>query len=98
MCGSSVYDLQRRFIGFLERIGPRKEAVPRGHGGVALYNPATFSRTILDFKAILFHSDPLAMYEAFRLPPAPGRGGLTAGGAADGAVRRARRGADPHRA
>ena len=61
----AVYNIQRQFIGFLERIGLREEAVPGGRGEVAFYNLAKFSQAISDFEAIHFHSRPVQKYESF---------------------------------
>lgn len=61
----SVYNIQRQFIGFLERIGLREDAVPDGRGEVAFYNLAKFSQAISDFEAIYFHSRPTQKYESF---------------------------------
>ena len=61
----SVYNIQRQFLGFLERIGLREEAVPDGRGEVVFYNLARFSQAISDFEAIHFHSRPVQKYESF---------------------------------
>jgi DNA helicase-2/ATP-dependent DNA helicase PcrA len=61
----AVYNLQRQFIGFLERIGLREETVPDGRGEVVFYNLAKFSQAISDFETIHFHSDPVRKYGAF---------------------------------
>lgn len=61
----SVYNIQRQFIGFLERIELREENVPGGRGEVAFYNLAKFSQAISDFEAIYFHSRPVQKYESF---------------------------------
>lgn len=61
----SVYNIQRQFIGFLERIGLREETVPNGRGEVVFYNLAKFSQAISDFEAIHFHSRPVQKYESF---------------------------------
>lgn len=61
----SVYNIQRQFIGFLERIGLREEVVPDGRGEVVFYNLAKFSQAISDFEAIYFHSRPTQKYESF---------------------------------
>lgn len=61
----SVYNIQRQFIGFLERIGLREGAVPGERGEVAFYNLAKFSQAISDFEAIYFHSRPVQKYESF---------------------------------
>ncbi|RUW61853.1 ATP-dependent DNA helicase [Mesorhizobium sp. M7A.F.Ca.US.008.03.1.1] len=61
----SVYNIQRQFIGFLERIGLREEIIPGGRGEVTFYNLAKFSQAISDFEAIYFHSRPVAKYESF---------------------------------
>lgn len=61
----SVYNIQRQFIGFLERIGLREEVIPNGRGEVVFYNLAKFSQAISDFEAIYFHSRPVQKYESF---------------------------------
>jgi DNA helicase-2/ATP-dependent DNA helicase PcrA len=61
----SVYNIQRQFIGFLERIGLREERVPGARGPVVFYNLAKFSQAISDFEAIYFHSRPVQKYESF---------------------------------
>jgi len=61
----SVYNIQRQFIGFLERIGLREQTVPNGRGDVVFYNLAKFSQAISDFEAIYFHSRPVQKYESF---------------------------------
>ncbi|MCW8087652.1 ATP-dependent helicase [Sabulicella glaciei] len=61
----SVYNIQRQFIGFLERLRIREEAVPGGRGEVVFYNLAKFSQAISDFEAIYFHSRPVQKYESF---------------------------------
>lgn len=61
----AVYSIQRQFMGFLERIGLREEAVPRGRGEIAFYNLAKFSQAISDFETIHFHSKPTEKYVSF---------------------------------
>lgn len=61
----AVYNIQRQFIGFLERIGLREAAVPNGRGEVVFYNLAKFSQAISDFEAIHFHSRPTQKYDSF---------------------------------
>jgi len=61
----SVYNIQRQFIGFLERLALREEDVPDGHGEVVFYNLAKFSQAISDFETIYFHSKPVQKYESF---------------------------------
>lgn len=61
----SVYNIQRQFIGFLERIGLHEEAVPNGRAEVVFYNLAKFSQAISDFETIYFHSRPVQKYESF---------------------------------
>ncbi|MER9893773.1 ATP-dependent helicase [Mesorhizobium sp. M0119] len=61
----SVYNIQRQYIGFLERLGLREELVPGGRGEVVFYNLAKFSQAISDFEAIYFHSRPVQKYESF---------------------------------
>jgi DNA helicase-2/ATP-dependent DNA helicase PcrA len=61
----SVYNIQRQFIGFLEQLGLREEAVPNGRGPTVFYNLGKFSQAISDFESIYFHSRPLQKYESF---------------------------------
>jgi DNA helicase-2/ATP-dependent DNA helicase PcrA len=60
-----VYNLQRQFVAFLERIDLREEAVPGGRGEVVFYNLGKFSQAISDFESINFRSDPVKKYESF---------------------------------
>jgi DNA helicase-2/ATP-dependent DNA helicase PcrA len=60
-----VYNLQRQFMGFLERINLREEAVPGGRGEVVFYNLGKFSQAISDFESIHFRSDPVEKYSSF---------------------------------
>jgi ATP-dependent DNA helicase UvrD/PcrA len=61
----AVYNIQRQFIGFLENIEIREEAIPDGRGEVVFYNLAKFSQAISDFETIHFHSAPIRKYESF---------------------------------
>ena len=61
----SVYNIQRQFIGFLERIGLREQVVPNNRGEVVFYNLAKFSQAISDFEQIHFHSEPAQKYQSF---------------------------------
>ena len=61
----SVYNIQRQFIGFLERIGLREEHVPGSRGPLVFYNLGKFSQAISDFETIYFHSRPVQKYELF---------------------------------
>lgn len=61
----AVYNLQRQFMAFLEKIGIREEAVPGERGEVVFYNLGKFSQAISDFESIHFHSNPLAKYASF---------------------------------
>lgn len=65
----AVYNIQRQFIGFLERIGLREEMVPGGRGEIVFYNLAKFSQAISDFESIHFHSRPVQKYRVFRRVP-----------------------------
>jgi hypothetical protein len=58
----SVYNIQRQFIGFLERIGLREELVPNGRGPLVFYNLGKFSQAISDFETIYFHSRPESLF------------------------------------
>lgn len=60
-----VYNLQRQFMAFLERIDLREEAIPGGRGEVVFYNLGKFSQAISDFESIHFHSKPTDKYESF---------------------------------
>lgn len=60
-----VYNLQRRFIWFLEDAGLREERVPGGRGEVVFYNLGKFSQVISDFESINFHSKPGEKYASF---------------------------------
>ncbi|NDD13219.1 MAG: ATP-dependent helicase, partial [Betaproteobacteria bacterium] len=60
-----VYNLQRQFLGFIERLELREETVPGGRGEVVFYNLGKFSQAISDFESINFHSKPLDKYESF---------------------------------
>lgn len=59
------YNLQRRFLAFLEEAGLREERVPNGRGEVVFYNLGKFSQLISDFESIHFHSNPSEKYESF---------------------------------
>lgn len=61
----SVYNIQRQFMSFLQRIGLCEENVPNGRGELAFYNLAKFSQLISDFESINFHSNPIRKYETF---------------------------------
>lgn len=61
----SVYNIQRQFIGFLEKIGLREDRVPENRGEIVFYNLAKFSQAISDFEAIYFHSRPVQKYQSF---------------------------------
>ena len=61
----AVYNIQRQFIRFLERIGLREEMVPGGRREIVFYNLAKFSQAISDFESIHFHSRPVQKYEFF---------------------------------
>jgi len=60
-----VYNLQRQFVAFLEKIGLREENVPGGRGEVVFYNLGKFSQAISDFESIHFHSNPVDKYKSF---------------------------------
>ena len=60
-----VYNLQRRFMWFLEDAGLREERVPNGRGEVVFYNLGKFSQVISDFESINFHSNPPEKYASF---------------------------------
>lgn len=60
-----VYNLQRRFMWFLEDAGLREEKVPDGRGEVVFYNLGKFSQVISDFESINFHSNPPDKYASF---------------------------------
>jgi DNA helicase II / ATP-dependent DNA helicase PcrA len=60
-----VYNLQRQFMAFLEKIELREERVPGGRGEVVFYNLGKFSQAISDFESINFHSNPVEKYKTF---------------------------------
>ena len=60
-----VYNLQRQFVTFLEKIGIREENVPGGRSEIVFYNLGKFSQVISDFESIYFHSDPSEKYRSF---------------------------------
>jgi DNA helicase-2/ATP-dependent DNA helicase PcrA len=60
-----VYNLQRQFLEFLERLELREETIPNGRGEVVFYNLGKFSQAISDFESIHFHSKPLDKYDSF---------------------------------
>ncbi len=60
-----VYNLQRQFMAFLERMELHEEAVRGGRGEVVFYNLGKFSQAISDFETIHFHSNPVDKYETF---------------------------------
>ncbi len=61
----SVYNIQRQFAAFLERIALREENVPGHRGALVFYNLGKFSQAISDFETIHFHSRPVQKYESF---------------------------------
>lgn len=61
----SVYNIQRQFAAFLERIALREENVPGSRGPLVFYNLGKFSQAISDFETIHFHSRPVQKYESF---------------------------------
>jgi DNA helicase-2/ATP-dependent DNA helicase PcrA len=61
----SVYNLQRTFLRFLERIELREENVPGDRGELVYYNLGKFSQVISDYEQIHFKSDPQRKYEGF---------------------------------
>jgi hypothetical protein len=60
-----VYNLQRQYMAFLDRVGLREEQVPGGRGEVVFYNLGKFSQAISDFESIHFHSEPVEKYASF---------------------------------
>ncbi|MEX2375060.1 MAG: ATP-dependent DNA helicase [Dehalococcoidia bacterium] len=60
-----IYNLQRVFLDFLDRIALREETVPGGRGEVAYYNLGKFSQCISDYEAIHFRTEPRSKYESF---------------------------------
>lgn len=61
----SVYNLQRTFLRFLERVELREENVPNKRGELVYYNLGKFSQVISDYEQIHFKSDPQRKYEGF---------------------------------
>jgi DNA helicase-2/ATP-dependent DNA helicase PcrA len=62
-----VYNIQRVFLDFLERLKLREENVPGqpGRGELVFYQLGKFSQVISDFEQIYFNSSPKAKYESF---------------------------------
>jgi len=61
----SVYNLQRTFLRFLERLELREESVPGDRGEIVYYNLGKFSQVISDYEQVHFKSDPQRKYEGF---------------------------------
>ena len=67
----SSYSPQKTYMGFLERIELREEAIPshgegeRSRGEIVYYNLGKFSQVITDFETIHFHSEPASLYQTF---------------------------------
>jgi len=61
----SLYNLQRLFLDFLEKIGLQEDLVLAGRREIVYYNLGKFSQVISDFEQIHFHSDPKYKYETF---------------------------------
>lgn len=67
----SSYALQRTYMGFLEHISLREEAIPshgendRSRGEIVYYNLGKFSQVVTDFETIHFHSKPASLYQTF---------------------------------
>ncbi len=65
------YNLQRAYLGFLERVALREEEIDGGgrHGHtrseVVYYNLGKFSQIISDFEQIYFQTDPVEKYRSF---------------------------------
>jgi len=61
----SVYNLQRTYLGFMEKLELREECVPNGRGELVYYNLGKFSQVISDYEQINFHSDPERKHVGF---------------------------------
>lgn len=61
----ALYNLQRLFLDFLDRISLQENNIPEGRGEIVYYNLGKFSQVISDFEQINFHSDPQRKYETF---------------------------------
>lgn len=60
-----VYNLQRVFLDFLDRVALREETIPDGRGEVVYYNLGKFSQCISDYEEIHFRTEPRSKYESF---------------------------------
>ncbi|MBB6174860.1 DNA helicase-2/ATP-dependent DNA helicase PcrA [Nocardiopsis mwathae] len=62
-----VYNIQRVYLDFLERLNLREETVPgqRGRGELVFYQLGKFSQVISDFEQIYFNTSPAEKYESF---------------------------------
>lgn len=66
-----TFSLQHTYLGFLEQIELREEAIPgvaahdRARAEVVYYNLGKFSHVITDFEEINFQSMPASLYESF---------------------------------
>lgn len=62
-----VYNIQRVYLDFLEKLKLREENVPGapGRGELVFYQLGKFSQVISDFEQIYFNSAPKSKYESF---------------------------------
>jgi DNA helicase-2/ATP-dependent DNA helicase PcrA len=62
-----VYNIQRVYLDFLEKLKLREESVPGqpGRGELVFYQLGKFSQVISDFEQIYFNSSPKSKYESF---------------------------------
>lgn len=66
-----TFSLQHTYLGFLEKIELREEAIPgaaahdRARAEVVYYNLGKFSHVITDFEEIHFQSMPASLYQSF---------------------------------
>lgn len=62
-----VYNIQRVYLDFLEKLQLREESVPGnpGRGELVFYQLGKFSQVISDFEQIFFNSSPKSKYESF---------------------------------
>jgi DNA helicase-2/ATP-dependent DNA helicase PcrA len=66
-----TFSLQHTYVGFLERIALREDAVPgrgvheRNRGEIVYYNLGKFSQVITDFEEVHWQSQPQALYQSF---------------------------------
>jgi DNA helicase-2/ATP-dependent DNA helicase PcrA len=68
---ASTRSLQHTFLGFLEQLGLREEAIGgdallgRARGEIVYYNLGKLSQIITDYELIHFHSEVMSLYSGF---------------------------------